>query len=139
MWAFFPTELLHSATPVGGAYFRGLLSFGFLVRLADFWQRRFQVTPSFEKEYGLDSGDAPRRALLEQLRSAPEAQDLGKARIDLLEYILTSGADFTILQAAESLQQEPSDTWDALRDLQRSDVVDSASSRYCERGRVLVL
>lgn len=139
MWASFPTELLHAASPVRGTQIRGLLSFGFLVRLAEFWQRRFRLSMDFAVEYGLDSGDEPRRALLEQLRAAPEAQGIGQARIDLLEFILSSTGGFSIQAAADSLQQTPAETWEALRDLQRSPPVESWSSLSAERGRVLVL
>lgn len=139
MWAFFPTELVHSATPVRGLEFRGLLSFGFLVRFGDLWQRRFRITPSFELEYGLDAGDLPRRALLEQLRTAPEAQALGNDRIDLLEFVLMSAGDFSVYEVAQFLRRQPSEISDALHDLQRSQIVESNSSKCSERGRVTVL
>jgi len=139
MWAFFPTELVHSATPVRGSEFRGLLSFGFLVRFSDLWQRRFRITPSFELEYGLDAGDLARRALLEQLRTAPDAQVLSNDRINLLEFVLMSAGDFSVHEVAQSLRQQPSEISDALYDLQRSNIVESNSSKCLERGKVTVL
>jgi len=139
MWAFFPTELVHSATPVRGSEFRGLLSFGFLVHFSHLWQRRFHIAPSFELEYGLDGGDLPRQALLAQLRTTPEAQILDNDRIDLLEYVLMSAGDFSVQEVAQCLGRGPAQISDALHDLQRSKIVESNSSSCPERGKVTVL
>ena len=139
MWAFFPSELVHSATPVGGSQFRGLLSYGFLVRPDDVWQRQFRRTAAFEAEYGLEAGSDTGRALIDALRNAPEAQSVGAERIDLLEFIVSSHRDFSVLEAARGVRREPADIWDALHDLQRSGVVESRSSTCTERGHVTVL
>jgi hypothetical protein len=139
MWAFFPTELVHSATPVRGSHFRGLLSFGFLVRPDDVWQRRFRRTTAFEAEYGLDASDDAGQMLVEALRQAPEAPGVTADRIDLLEFIVSARGDFSILEAAHGVRSEPADIWDALHDLQRSGVVESQSSTCACHGDVSVL
>jgi hypothetical protein len=139
MWAFFPTEHLHSATPVGGSQFRVLASFGFLVAPADVWERRFRLGRSFAVEYGLDGGPTARRALLGLLRSAPEACHIGQSRLDLVEFILTAAQEFSIREAAEGLGRSPEEIWEALRSLQKSGLVESNSSMRHERGKVTVL
>jgi hypothetical protein len=139
MWAFFPTELVHAATPVRGRQFRGLLSFGFLARPDDIWQRRFRSTVAFEAEYGLEPGSDTGQALIDALRQAPEAQGIGSERIDLLEFIVSSHKDFKVSEAASGVHRKPADICDALHDLQRSGIVESRSSTCTERGRVTVL
>jgi hypothetical protein len=139
MWAFFPTELFHSATTVGGTEYRGLLSFGFLVRPADLWERRFRLAPEFEQAYGLDAGLASRRALIGQFRGAAAAQGVGALQLDLLEYVLLSDGDVTVHDAARSLDRPPPQTLDALQSLQRAEVVESHSSLCPAGARVVVL
>jgi hypothetical protein len=139
MWAFFPTEVLHAASPVRGNAYRGLLSFGFLVHLTDFWQRRFRISADLAEQYGFDVGDEPKRVLLEQLRTAAEAQGIDRKRIDLFELAVASNEGFSVETAAHSLHQTPEQTWSALRDLPRSGLVESSSSKSSDRGRVRVL
>lgn len=139
MWAFFPTELVHSATPVRGSQFRGLLSFGFLARPEDVWERRFRSTAGFEAEYGLEPGSDTGHALIEALRQAPEAQSVDSERIDLLEFIVSSQKDFNVWEAARGVHRKPADICDAIHDLQRSGIVESRSSTCTKRGRVTVL
>ena len=139
MWAFFPTEHVHAATPVRGSAFRGLLSFGFLVRLEDLWQRRFRMTTDFAQEHGVAADAEHKRALIDALRAAPESSELDAQRIDLLEFIVMSDDEFSVQDAADSLQRSPAELCDALHDFQRSRIVESRSSRCADRGRVTVL
>ena len=139
MWAFYPTEAVHSATPVRGARFRGVVSFGFLVRVADLLRRRFRIARAFQSQYALDTGDGARRALLDRLRGSARAAGVGDERLDLLSFVISAPGEFDLRDAAEALGWEPAAVWKILRDLQRSKLVESASSARAERGRVVVL
>jgi len=139
MWAFFPTEVVHSATEVRGARFRGLLSFGFLVRVADLWRRCFRISQGFVSEYALDSGEDARGAVLASLRSSAPASGISDERLELLAFVMSSTGDFSVEEAARSLGRHPSEIWEVLRDLQRSGLVESRSSTRSERGKVVVL
>lgn len=139
MWAFWPTEFVHSATPVQGLRFRGVLSFGFLARAAQHWRRRFRLSSSFAREYGLEASPEVRDALLDQLRQASQAQALGRDQFELFEYVLRSAADFSVEEAAGSLGHAPADAWSAIRALQCSGVLESMSSVYLGPERVFVL
>jgi hypothetical protein len=139
MWAFFPTELVHSATPVEGLRFRTILSFGFLLRPSDLWDRRFCVAAGFAAEYGLDGNGAAKTALLNELRAATQAQGPAQERIDLLSFMLDQGGDFSVREAARHLRAAPGAISTALSDLQRSGLVESASSREAGHRKVIVL
>lgn len=138
MWAFFPTKLVHSATPVGGSACRGLLSFGFVARITELWQRRFRIAREMVADYGLDGGHGVRKALIDRLRSSSQAATLGSLRLDLLEFVVLSQGDFTLEEAAHSLQRQPSAVWPVLWDLQRSRLVESHSSAALAPGKVVV-
>jgi hypothetical protein len=139
MWAFFPTELVHSATEVGGPAPRGTLSFGFLVRPNDLWQRRYRLAAAICAEYGLDDDRSRRGHLIEQLRQAPAAAMLGSRRLELVEFIIRARGDFTVRAALDALGTPPSETGPALIELQRSGFVESISSGDAFRGNVMVL
>ena len=138
MWGFYPTELFHSASLVGGSEYRGLLSFGFLVRPGDLWHRRFGVARAFAREFGLDDDPAARRAAVDQLRRGAAEQGLGALQRDVLAFVLSSEDSFNVLHAAESIGWPPSDVLETLQGLQRADVVESRSSTSFSRGRVMV-
>lgn len=139
MWAFFPTELVHSANEVRGALARGLMSFGFLVRPADLLQRRFHVAPRFASECAFGAGEDARRGVIERLRASALAAGLSDDRVELLAFVLASPGDFTLEEAARSLRRRPRDVFEVLRDLQVSEVVASNSSARFERGKVLAV
>jgi hypothetical protein len=139
MWVFFPTELFHSATPVSGLEFRGLLSFGFLVRFDQLWQRRFRLAPQFERDYEIDSSLDARRALLNQVRSGAADQGVSRLQFDLMGLVLLSTGDFTAQQAAEAIGRPPSEALAALEALQRTNVIESRSSSSFPHGQVMVL
>jgi hypothetical protein len=138
MWAFFATELVHAATEVCGEGFRGLLSFGFLVRPSDLWQRRFRISRTGDLEYLASCSDDTRGALFQELRRSPQMELVGSGRLDLLEFIVRSRADFSLEEAANSLRGDPSEIGEAIYDLQKSNLIESNSSTSFERGRVMV-
>lgn len=138
MWGFYPTEVFHSASRVGGSEFRGLLSFGFLVGRDHLWQRNFMVASALEREYGL-SDHASRSTLVEQLRKNAADQGVDEMQIGLLEFALLTGGSFSVHDAARAVGRDPSMTLDALQGLQRTGVVDSRSSTSFTRGSVTVL
>jgi len=134
MWVFYPTELVHSAAPVAGSRFRAILSFGFLLRPSDLWDRHFGLAPRFIEEYGL-AGDADARGtLLARLRVATNGEQSATQRVDLLAFMLDQRDDFSANQAAESLGVTQDVVSAALIDLQRSGLAESASSRRFGRG-----
>jgi hypothetical protein len=140
LWAFFPTERFHSASIVEGTELRGLLSFGFLVRPADLWERRFHLAAGVEQAFGLGAGAASRRAQIDRIRELATAEAVDELRLDLLEFVLLHpDEDVTVLAAARSHCQPPSRTLDALQSLQRAGVVESRSSLGRPGARVLVL
>jgi hypothetical protein len=136
MWVFYPTELFHSATPVGGSAFRGLLSFGFLVRPDQLWHRRFRLAPDFERDYGLAAGLDARRTLLDQLR---DAQAIPRTQLDLLEFVLLSAGSSSAQQVADAVGKSPAETLQALENLQRANILESHSSTSFRRGQVMVI
>jgi hypothetical protein len=138
MWVFYPTELFHSATAVGGTEFRGLQSFGYLVRPDHLWRRKFRAAPDFIREFELESGIGARRALVDHLRAGASggAHD---AQFDVLDFALLAADDFTPQQAVMATGQVPEEAVRALEALQRAQVVESHSSRSFERGRVTVI
>lgn len=139
MWAFYPTELVHSATRVSGGGFRGLMSFGFLVRPSDMWRRRFRIAQSFASEYALDSGEEARRSLMDRLSAPARAAGISDQRLHLLEFVISSRGDFSLQEAAQVLQRPPPEIWGILGDLQRSHLVESNASARRERGKVVVV
>lgn len=138
MWAFFPTELVHSATEVKGGHFRGLLSFGFLLSPEEVWDQRYRLSRDFEAEYRLDNGENSRRDLVELLSNSAEAADLNPLRVQVLQHIILGSGDFSISEVAGSLRCEPSTVARILRDLQGSKVIVSESSAQTARGSLLV-
>jgi hypothetical protein len=137
MWAFFPTELTHSATEVRGSGWRGLLSFGFILRFGDLLSRRFHIASSFVAEYQLDSGNDARRTLLDHLSGPEQVAKIGRDRLELLKFVMSSN-EFTLQEAADALVRNASEVWELLRDLQKSNLVESNSSSRTDRGKVLV-
>jgi hypothetical protein len=135
MWAFFPTEFRHSSTPVRGSDCRGTLSFGFLVRPGDLWLRSFRVAPGIAVEDLLDAPEPPPIGAATADRASPS----GESHDSLLRrFVASQEAYFSVWDAARSLQQDPTDVWDVLRDLQASRLIQSASSVWAEAGRVFV-
>jgi hypothetical protein len=124
MWVFYATALVHAATAVAGRQFRGLLSFGFVVRHSDLWRRRFRLSA----KSGLGADPNVGRHFIASLRQGPHAATLGEERLSLLEFVVLREGDFTVEEAARELARDPSATSDLLRDLQRSNLVESYSS-----------
>jgi hypothetical protein len=135
MWAFFPTEFRHSTTVVRGSTPRGSLSFGFLVRLADLWQRRFRVAPGIESHppsaargrFDEDTGPGQRPSASASASQSP-----------IQRFIATRKGDFSVQEVAEALELEPSDVWEVLRDWQALRLVQSVSSTSAVGGRVFL-
>lgn len=135
MWAFFPTEVRHSSTTVGGPDCRGSLSFGFLVRPADLWLRWFRLAP------GTDAQDL--LGALRALSIGAGAEDRVPPSHDshgfLVErFIASQEGYFSVWDAARSLEQDPAVVWDVLRDLQALRLIQSASSICADAGRMFV-
>ncbi len=140
MWAFYPTELAHSAAEVRGSECRGSLSFGFLVRPTDLWQRRFRITPGVELEFGEDeSGGETRRALIvtqcERRRVIPIREHQARAT----RSIMSQAGDFSVQEAAQAVNEDPAEVWEVIRDLQSLNLLQSESSAHANRGKVLLL
>lgn len=133
LWAFFPSELVHSATAVRGPGIRALLSLGFLARVEHWWHRRFRVAPDFVTEYGLGS-ELAREKLLDRLAGT----GVGRCQLALLGFALSTPGGFSIAEAAEPLSMDAQALWPMVRDLQRNRVLDSESSMVSKRGKVWV-
>jgi hypothetical protein len=140
MWAFFPTELVHSATAVQGRGFRALLSFGFLGRMTQWWTRRFRAAPSFLAESGLEArGEGVRGALIAQTLASVRAAGINDARLALLAFALRAPGGFNVDEAAGALSMPAAEVWPMIAHLQRSRVLQSRSSERRERGKVWVM
>jgi hypothetical protein len=137
MWAFFPSELVHAATQVRGSEHRGLLSFGYLVRAADIWERRYRLTTKFIAEYGLDGSAASGQRLLDLLAAAPESGSIDPVRREVFSFVL-SARQVSVARAATELGRAPETLWPVVRDLERTAVIESAS-RMDARCRRIVL
>ena len=137
MWAFFPTALVHSATQVDGTTRRGTLSFGFIVRARDRWERLFRLSTAISMQYQLQNRDS-RLWFLESIRRASGAGSLGADRLRLIEHAVLSDEDFSIRDTANALGTEPRATELALFELQRAGFVDSVSSATLEADQVMV-
>jgi hypothetical protein len=129
MWAFYPTEFRHSTTVVRGPDSRGNLSFGFLVRPAYLWQRRFRIAPG---AVSVDLAVFAHNATIER-RVSP---GLRERHLAVWQFVMSTTGDFSVDEAARTLEQDPSEISEALRDLQEWRLVQSLSSR---RGAGTVL
>lgn len=138
MWAFFATELMHAATPVLGSEPRGLLSYGFLVSSDDLLHRRFHLSPGAVPELAPGAEEDTRCAFFDALARSARTAGVGEDRIALLGFAMRASGDFTLRDAAGALERLPRETWEILRDLQRTGVVESNSSARVDRGRVAV-
>ncbi len=139
MWAFYASEVVHSATAVQGNVSRVVMSCGFLVRRVTLWERRFRVGTDVVSRYGLEDGPRARHAVAMQLRDAAVAAGVAPSRIALVDFAIRRFSEFSILQAAEQLGSPADELWSELRELQRSGLVQSQSSTQPGRGKVLVL
>lgn len=140
MWAFFPTELVHSATAVQGSDFRALLSFGFLGRITQWWARRFRAAPGFLAEFGLEAGgDGVREALIAQALASARAAGISDVRLALLAFALRAPGGFSVQEAAGGLSMPAVEVWPVVADLQRSRVLQSLSSVRRARAKVWVM
>ena len=138
MWAFFPTELVHSATEVEGAEFRGLLSFGFLLAPEEVWQQSYRLSQDFEAEYGLTNSDSSRLDLIEKLANSAEATGIEPLRIQVLRHLILAQGQFSIVELGQSLGCECSAVAKILRDLQKSKIIISESCAQNAPGSILV-
>jgi hypothetical protein len=127
MWAFYPTELLHSATPVSGARGRVTLSFGFVIDPRTVWERPFHVRPGVEP------------ALIDDLRRQLRRTALSEARATTLDHILTRQATFCVRDVADAVDRDPWDVWKEARRLQAMSLVQSLSPAIPGEARLLVL
>ena len=105
MWAFYPTEIIHSATKVGGSRHRGTLSFGFLVRSRDLVDRGFRVA----------SGSG----------AIPDLTDGGAA---LAQTILEQSGCFTLRSLCTTTGVAPTQVMDAMAGLERVGAIISESA-----------
>jgi len=137
MWAFFPSELVHSASAVGGDHHRGLASFGFAVRPGELWRRRYRLTAAFVDEYGLGAGEAAVVRLLDALGASPEASSLEALRHDVFATVVRAG-DVSVEDVAAAVRRPEHDVWLVIRDLQRSAVVERVGD-LDERCRILLV
>ncbi len=138
MWVFYATALVHSAGAVSGS-FRGTLSYGFLIRPRQLWERRFRIAANIGSQYGLEEGNDGRRKLIEKLRRAAGTSALGTERLELAEYIIGFNGAFSVREAADAVGREPAGTASDLMDLQRSGFVDSVGSLSVSCGTVIVM
>jgi len=129
MWAFYPTEFRHSTTVVRGPDSRGTLSFGFLVRHAALWQRRYRVAA------GTRSRDVPMLAGL----GRHVTPGLRERHLAVWSLVASNPGDFSVAEIASTLTQEPSEVAEVLRDLQEWRLVVSLSSSIAGAGTGTVL
>lgn len=115
-WVFFPTELVHSATPVQGSRARATLSFGVLVTPAQLRDRCFRQSWS---------GDFV-------------ATSVGAQRV--VDFILASPNEvFSVHDVATALGRAPRDIWPAIIRLQRAGCIESESALNARHGHVISL
>ena len=136
LWAFFPTELTHSATEVTGTEPRGTLSFGFLVRPADLWRRRFRIAPGAEWHNKTSLEDGSAAATMD---GHQQPSPLYKRLLDVLRFAASQNRDFSVHEAALALGQEPSEVGAMVSHLQGLNFFVSYSSAYAKGGRVLLI
>jgi hypothetical protein len=114
MWAFYPTEIPHSATEVGGRWHRGTLSFGFLVRLLDLVDRGFRVAGRGGAAAGIPNC------------SSPAAQA-----------ILAQAGCFSLRSVCATSGRAPADVMDAMAALELAGAIVSESSYSRPTGSIL--
>jgi hypothetical protein len=126
MWAFHPTELLHSATTVSGEVGRVTLSFGFVVDPDRVWQRPFRTAPAVTPDLVRDITVGLSRRPVTQAQSAT------------VEFVLTRSGEFEVAGLAGSLAVDPWEVWGVVRRLQKARLVESLSPPVCPEGRLLI-
>jgi hypothetical protein len=136
-WAFYATAQVHSASVVEGSY-RGTLSFGFLIRPARLWGRRFQIPERVRLQLGLDQ-EAGRRALMQQMREARSASAIAGDRLALVEFVTARKGPFDANDASAAVGLPPVELFPAILDLQRSGFVESLAGLAVSRGSVVIL
>lgn len=139
MWAFYPTELAHSATEVCGPVSRGSLSFGFLVRPLDLLRRRFRRPPGLQMRYEQSNSEGEiRHSLIVCQGETRYVVGVHTRQVDVVRFVASQTEDFTAEETAEAVLVNPSDACDVLRDLQRLNFVQSYSSMRSSVGKVLL-
>jgi hypothetical protein len=150
MWAFFPTELVHSATPVEGTAVRVLLSMGFLGYEAQWLQRRFTVDskllvdlavprPAAGMAAGRSATTVP-AGLFDRMSQALVSAGVQEECLALLRYAMVRGAGgFRLAEAGQELALQAPRLHEAAAQLQRGGILVSESSRRQAGERVWVL
>jgi len=118
MWAFFPTELVHSTKMIEGIH-RATLSYGFIVDPIEFMKRPFRVRQSIKWP------DIPRD------EHSPVA--------DIVRFVSRQTDWFTTSEVARAAGQPPTLAADVLRELQRQRVIESSSSLVAANQNVVIL
>lgn len=118
-WAFYPTELVHAATPVSGDRHRVTLSFGFLVHPHEFSARHFRVSRTDVWGESAFATHGAVGVLIEAIRSQCDW--------------------FSVRNVADAAGQSPALAADVLRELQRQRIVESASCTHRHGVRVFVV
>jgi hypothetical protein len=127
MWAFYPTELLHSATQVSGPTGRVTLSFGFVIDPRTVWERPFRIRPDLAS------------ALVADLRQELRTTAIGAARAATLDLLLTRPATFRIREIVDLLSHDPWAVWQEVHLLQKMEVIESLSPPVAKDGQLLVM
>ena len=152
MWAFFPTELVHAATPVQGTAARVLLSMGFLGHEANWLQRRFTIDPkwlpglaSLPPVAGCAVGSsgtagAASAGVVDSVSQALLAAGVQEDCLALLRYAVIRGAGgFRLAEASLDLGLQAPRLHEVAAQLQRGGILVSESSLRPAGGRVWVL
>jgi hypothetical protein len=116
MWAFYATELVHSAGEVRGSTSRarGTLSFGFLVEPSQLWQRCFRVNANAQPR--VDDVD-------------PKSKSSNELTISITRFLASKGDKFSVSEAARAIEADEALVLGELQRLQFLGVVQSLSSR----------
>ncbi|MDI6103340.1 hypothetical protein QLQ12_32500 [Actinoplanes sp. NEAU-A12] len=120
MWAFYPTELLHSAPEVGGPDGRVTLSFGFVVDPRTLWQRPYRIRADIDPRLIAD--------FLRRLRHGTVSAD----RVEILERVLAEPGVFRVRTIADAVRSGPWEVWDEIHRLRRTGLVESLSAPPAE-------
>lgn len=139
MWAFYATEHVHSSTEVvgSGARWRGTLSFGFLIRASDLWQREFRSARVAPRPDGESGEDLVRE--LDVTEDIADRRDVVSEDVQrrLLQWVATAEGSFRVADAAKGIGEHPAVVLDELQRLQSRRVVESLSSTLSPRTVVL--
>jgi hypothetical protein len=134
MWAFYPSERVHSATLIEGQNARGLLSFGVVMLPEDLLGQRFCISKLFRSHLACQPS-----SWQEEFIKKLETAGARNWQVTLYRWVFEQEGTFSAFDAPSYPEEPPLDIVSSLQRLRSISILECSENLLSDRGKIVQL